>query len=72
LASTNAGTNAGTLSFTITGGATPTLSLYLNGIFTPLLSVTPSGSNIIASTGAVGLFAWGPGGTIDNFSVSGS
>jgi hypothetical protein len=72
LASTNAGTNAGTLAFTITGDTTPTLSLYLNGSSTPLLTVTPTGSNILAGAGGVGIFAWGANGSIDNFSVSGS
>src|SRR5262249_32754038 len=72
LASANAGSNSGTLAFTVTGGATPTLLLYLNGALSPLLSVTPGGNNIIPSAGGVGLFSWGPGGSIDNFSASGS
>jgi hypothetical protein len=72
LASTNAGTNSGTLTFSITGDATPTLSLYLNGSLTPLLTVMPTGSDIIAAAGGAGIFALGPNGTIDNFSVSGS
>ena len=72
LASTNAGSNSGTLAFTVTGGATPTLLLYLNGGLSPLLSDTPGGSNTILYAGGVGIFSWGPGGRVDNLTVSGS
>jgi hypothetical protein len=72
LASTNVGSNTGTLTFTVTGDATPTLSLYLNGSLMPLLTDTPSGSNILAAPGGVGIFAWGANGSIGNFSVSGT
>jgi hypothetical protein len=72
LHSQNVGTNIGTMQLVVTGGATPTLALYFNDLVTPLFSIKPSGSNILASAGGVGIFALGPNGTIDNFSVSGS
>src|SRR5262249_7161577 len=53
----DAGTNSGALAFLVTGGATPTLTLFLNGNSTPLLTFTPTGPQIIASPGGVGIFA---------------
>jgi hypothetical protein len=70
LHSQNVGTNIGTLQLVVTGGASPTLALYFNNLVTPLYSITPSGSNILASAGGVGIFAQGANGTIDNFSVT--
>src|SRR5262249_36634496 len=67
------GTTFGNLTFIVSGGASPTLTLLLNS--NPVLGlppVMPSGSDIIASPGGVGLFAQGAGGTVDNFSISGS
>jgi hypothetical protein len=71
LESTPAPANAssGNLQFSVSGGSTPTLTLSLNG--TTLLSYSPTGSDILASAGGVGIFAWGPNGTLSSFSVTG-
>jgi hypothetical protein len=62
-----------TIKFTVTGsGASTTLAL-TDGAGTPLLTaVTGSALTTLNSAGGVGIFAQGVGGTVDNFSVSGS
>jgi hypothetical protein len=72
LQSQSVSSNVGTLKLVVTGDATPTLTLYFNDLVNPLFSITPTGSSIIASAGGVGIFAQGPNGIIDNFSVGGS
>jgi CSLREA domain-containing protein len=64
LGSASAGTNTAMLQFLVNSS---TLSLYLNGSTSPLVSVTDT---TLATAGGVGIFAWGPNGIIDNFSVS--
>jgi hypothetical protein len=64
---TNVGTS-GTLAFTITGGATPTLTLSVGGV----QEVQVTGNTAITTAGGLGIIAWGPGGTFDNFLASGS
>jgi hypothetical protein len=66
---TPANATSGTLQFSVSGGATPTLTLSFNG--TTLLSYSPTGGDILESAGGVGIFAWGAGGTLGNFSVTG-
>jgi streptogramin lyase len=68
LASANAGITAGTLQFVVNGS---NLSLYqiVGGSPTLLVSVV---NMALSAPGAVGIFAWGPGGTVDNFVVVGS
>jgi hypothetical protein len=62
-----------TIKFTVAGsGASTTLSL-TDGAGNPLLpAVTGSPLTTLNSAGGVGIFAQGVGGTVDNFSVSGS
>jgi hypothetical protein len=74
LASASAGANtAAPLVFSVTGtGTSTTLSLFLNNSSTPLVSVTGSTQTTLDGPGGVGIFAWGPNGLIDNFSVTGS
>jgi hypothetical protein len=57
------GTNVANLQFSVSGS---TLSLSCAGASISL------NDNILTAPGGVGLFAWGPNGIIDNFSVSGS
>jgi hypothetical protein len=55
----------------VTGtGIGTTLSLSTNS--GPPLVLTNSPQTTLDSAGGVGLFAWGPNGIVDNFSVSGS
>jgi plastocyanin len=55
-----------TLQFVANG---PILSLYLNGSGTALVTANDS---TLSGAGDVGIFSWGPNGTINNFTVSGS
>jgi hypothetical protein len=65
LNSANAGTNAANLQFTVSGSS---LSLYVNGT----LKVSVASDTSLPSPGGVGIFAWGPGGSIGNFWVNGT
>jgi hypothetical protein len=65
LKSVTVGVNKGTLQFSLSGN---TLTLSLNG--SAVVQVTDS--TIGAISGQQGIFAWGSGAIIDNFSVSGS
>jgi hypothetical protein len=68
LGSVTVGVNKGTLGFSITGTlAAPVLNLSLNG--SQLLSITPTGNNIIGSAGEQGVFGWGANAVVDNFSL---
>jgi hypothetical protein len=59
---------AGPLKFTITGGATPTLTLFVGGV----QEVQVTGNTALTAPGEEGIIAWGPNGIIDNFSATGS
>jgi hypothetical protein len=62
-----------TIKFTVTGSGTSTTLTLTDGAGTPLLTaVTGSPLTTLNSAGGVGIFAQGVGGTVDNFSVSGS
>jgi hypothetical protein len=61
LGSASAGSNSASMQFTVSGD---TLSLVCG---TASFSVT---NTAMSSAGEAGLFAWGPDGTIGNFSVS--
>jgi streptogramin lyase len=65
-APTPGGITSGSLQFVLNG---PSLALYLNGSGTALVSTTDS---TLTAAGGVGIFAFGPGGTVDNFVVGGS
>jgi hypothetical protein len=58
----------GTLKFTITGGATPILTLFLGAV----QEVQVTGNTALTTAGGVGIIAWGPGAIFDNFLASGS
>jgi hypothetical protein len=62
-----------TLKFTVTGTGTGTTLSLTDGNGNPLLTpVTGSALTTLNSAGGVGIFAQGAGGTVDNFSVSGT
>ena len=63
LKSANAGGNTGTMTFSVINN---TLSLVCGTANISINDFT------LASAGGAGIFAWGPNGTIDNFSLSGS
>jgi len=60
------GATSATLEFVVNGS---TLSLFINGSNTPLVSVTDTA---LSTAGGVGLFAQGGDGIIDDFSVTAS
>src|SRR5262249_23035774 len=64
------GITAGTLRFDVADGATPQLTLSLNG--TQLLQITPNGGDVLPSAGGIGIFASGPFAIIDNLGFTGS
>jgi hypothetical protein len=64
----NVGATSGILTFTVTGGATPTLTLSFNGV----QKVQITGDTTITGDGGVGIFAQGANGIITNLTVSGS
>jgi hypothetical protein len=64
-ASVPGGATSATLQFVVSGS---TLSLFINGSSTPLLSVTNTAQS---TAGGVGLFAQGAAGIIEDFSVTG-
>jgi hypothetical protein len=71
LASEFVGTNAGVLTFAVTGtGTSTTLLLTVNS--SPPLILANSRQTTLDSAGGVGLFAWETNGIIDKFSVSGT
>jgi hypothetical protein len=57
---------SGTLQFVVNG---PSLTLTLTGSGVPI--VVTANDPTLAAAGGVGIFGWGLGGTVDNFSVSG-
>jgi hypothetical protein len=65
-APTPGGITSGTLQFVLNGSS---LSLYLNGSSTALVSTTDS---TLTAAGSIGIFSFGPGGTVNNFVVGGS
>jgi lysozyme len=60
------GVTSGTLKFTVTGGATPTLTLFLNNV----QEAQVTGNTAITTFGGVGIFAQGANGIVGNFSGS--
>jgi hypothetical protein len=65
-APTPGGVTYGSLQFVLNG---PSLALYLNDSSTALVSTADS---TLTASGSVGIFAFGPGGTVNNFVVGGS
>ena len=61
-----------TITFTVTGSGTSTTLSLTDGTGHLSLTVTGSTLTTLNSTGGVGIFAQGAGGTVDNFSVSGT
>jgi hypothetical protein len=61
-----------TITFTVTGSGTSTTLSLTDGTGNLSLTVTGSTLTTLNNTGGVGIFAQGAGGTVDNFSVSGT